>query len=79
MIEFQEVKEELNSTDKLCGYQAKINNVWYSIPLDEGNTEYAEIIRQKDAGTLTIASGKESLTWDSIRAQRDHILRNPGS
>ena len=76
-IEFQEVKEQLNSkTDKLCGYQAKINNVWYSVPLDVGNIEYDEIIRQKDAGTLTIASGIEPLTWDNIRAQRDQILKD---
>ena len=54
MITFQEVKKQVDSTNELCGYFAKINNVWYSVPLDVGNIEYAEIIRQKDAGTLTI-------------------------
>lgn len=53
-IIFQEVKKQVNDANELCGYQAKIDNVWYSVPLDVGNTEYAEIIRQKDAGTLTI-------------------------
>jgi len=53
-IEFQEVKKQVNTANELSGYHAKINNVWYSVPLDVGNTEYAEIIRQKDAGTLTI-------------------------
>ena len=54
MITFQEVKKQVGITNELCGYHAKIDNVWYSVPLDVGNTEYAEIIRQKDAGTLTI-------------------------
>ena len=54
MIQFQEVKKQVTSTDNLCGYHAKINDVWYSIPLAPGNTEYDEIIRQKNAGTLTI-------------------------
>ena len=53
-IIFQEVKKQVTTANKLCGYSAKINDVWYSVPLAEGNTEYDEIIRQKDAGTLTI-------------------------
>ena len=54
MITFQEVKKQVTIANKLCGYHAKINDVWYSVPLAEGNIEYDEIIRQKDAGTLTI-------------------------
>ncbi len=54
MIQFQEVKKQVTSADKLCGYHAKIGDIWYSVPLDAGNTEYDEIIRQKNAGTLTI-------------------------
>ena len=54
-IEFQEVKKQIDKSNNLCGYHAKINNIWYSVPIDVGNIEYAEIIRQKDAGTLTIA------------------------
>ena len=54
MITFQEVKKQVTTANKLCGYSAKINDVWYSVPLAEGNAEYDEIIRQKNAGTLTI-------------------------
>tara|TARA_X000001316_G_C899979_1_gene18535 strand:- start:27 stop:200 length:174 start_codon:yes stop_codon:yes gene_type:complete len=34
---------------------AIINGVLTSVPLDPDNTEYAEILRQVAAGTLTIA------------------------
>ena len=34
---------------------ATINNVVMSVPLDPDNTDFAEIQRQIDAGTLTIA------------------------
>jgi vancomycin permeability regulator SanA len=33
----------------------EINGVSYSIPLNAANRHYAEIMRQVDAGTLTIA------------------------
>ena len=33
---------------------AVIDGVKYSVPLDEGNRHYKEIMRQVDAGTLTI-------------------------
>ena len=33
---------------------AVINGVKLSVPLDEGNRHYKEIMRQVDAGTLTI-------------------------
>ena len=35
-------------------YQAKIDGVWYSVPLNEDNRHYIEIKRQVDAGKLTI-------------------------
>ena len=35
-------------------YQAKIDGVWYSVPLNEDNRHYVEIKRQVDAGKLTI-------------------------
>ena len=34
---------------------ATINNLVMSVPLDPDNTDFAEIQRQIDAGTLTIA------------------------
>ena len=38
-----------------CSIQATIDNVEMSVPLDPANRHYAEIMRQVDAGTLTIA------------------------
>jgi len=35
--------------------KATINGTEMFVPLDPANTEYAEILRQVDAGTLTIA------------------------
>ena len=34
---------------------ATINSVVMSVPIDSANTDYAEILRQVAAGTLTIA------------------------
>ena len=31
------------------------SNALMSVPMDEGNTDYAEILKQVEAGTLTIA------------------------
>ena len=33
----------------------QINGEHYSVPLDPNNSDYAEIMRQVEAGTLTIA------------------------
>ena len=38
-----------------CTVQATIDGQEMSVPLDPDNTHYAEILRQVDAGTLTIA------------------------
>ena len=35
---------------------AIINGKYMSVPMSEDNTEYAEILKQVDAGTLTIAA-----------------------
>lgn len=37
------------------GIRATIDGVDYGIPLSEGNRHYDEIMRQVEAGTLTIA------------------------
>ena len=37
------------------GVQATIDGQTMSVPLDPDNRHYAEILRQVDAGTLTIA------------------------
>ena len=41
-------------TGKACGIYCTINDVEVAVPLDPDNTDYAEILRQVDAGTLTI-------------------------
>ena len=38
-----------------CGINVVINGVTMSVPLDPANRHYAEIMRQVEAGTLTIA------------------------
>ena len=38
-----------------CTVQATIDGQEMSVPLDPDNIHYAEILRQVDAGTLTIA------------------------
>jgi len=38
-----------------CSIQAIIDGQEWSVPLDPANRHYAEIMRQVDAGTLTIA------------------------
>ena len=42
------------SSDKNVSIGVTINGVKMSVPLDPANTDYAEIMRQVDAGTLTI-------------------------
>ena len=41
-----------------CSIKATINGIYYSIPLDSANTHYAEILKQVEAGTLTIADAE---------------------
>ena len=51
----------LNDNDELvldgvnCSIKAAIDGVEMSVPLDPANRHYAEIMRQVDAGELTIA------------------------
>ena len=50
------VKAPLNNTDNQNnGVKATINGVESWVPMDEENTDYAEILRQVAAGELTIA------------------------
>ena len=42
-------------TQNNSGITAVIDGVTMSVPLDENNRHYAEILRQVEAGTLTIA------------------------
>ena len=42
-------------TNQTLGITATIEGIDYIIPLDPANRHYAEILRQVEAGTLTIA------------------------
>jgi hypothetical protein len=42
-----------------CSIQATIDNQELYVPLDPANRHYAEIMRQVEAGTLTIAPANE--------------------
>ena len=49
------IKAPLNNPDKKnTGVKAPIDGVESWVPMDEANTDYAEIMRQVAAGTLTI-------------------------
>ena len=56
IIEFEEVKKNYaKDGSTVLRYQAKIDGVWYSVPLDnDGNRHSSEIKRQVAEGTLTI-------------------------
>ncbi len=47
----QYIKNDENQNDTVL---ATIDGVEMSVPLDQGNRHYAEILRQVSAGTLTI-------------------------
>ena len=50
----------LNDTEGVTNsIKATINNIEMFIPLDPANRHYAEIMRQVEAGTLTIAPADE--------------------
>ena len=49
------IKAPLDNPDnKNTGVKATINGVESWVPMDEENTDYAEILKQQKAGTLTI-------------------------
>ena len=45
--------------DKIVCIQAVFNGKEWSVPLDPDNTSYSEIMRQVDAGELTIEPADE--------------------
>ncbi len=46
--------KEVGDETKNAGIQATIDGITMSVPLDPANRHYAEIMRQVDAGELTI-------------------------
>ena len=53
-MEITKVKYIKDLEEKNSSIKATIDGVECFVPLDEANTEYAEIKRQVDAGELTI-------------------------
>jgi len=51
-ITFAQYKQDMDS--KITCIQATIDGVEMSVPLDPANRHYAEILRQVEAGVLTI-------------------------
>ena len=41
-------------TDEVSGVYVTIDGQVWNVPLDSDNTHYAEVLKQVDAGTLTI-------------------------
>ena len=61
---------------ELVAIQRKIDGVFdATIPLDEANTDYQEYLEWSKTNTAETAD-VDTLTWDSIRATRDQILRD---
>ena len=48
------IKDIYSSESKLVGVNVTIDEVVCTVPLDPANSDYAEIMRQVEAGELTI-------------------------
>tara|TARA_B100000035_G_C20740794_1_gene439615 strand:+ start:437 stop:628 length:192 start_codon:yes stop_codon:yes gene_type:complete len=55
---FKETDEDGNLIGENSGIKATIDNIVWFIPLISDNTYYAEIMRQVEAGELTIADAE---------------------
>ena len=49
---------QVNMDDSNSGIQATIDGQEMSVPLDPANRHYAEILKQVEAGTLTVADAE---------------------
>jgi len=56
-------------------YDLSEGNIVVDIPFDEENTDYQEYLEWAKTNTA-VAADEDTLTWDSIRATRDKILRD---
>ena len=53
-ITFSQVQYIQDTDGNNYAYKATINGVVYGVPFTQGNRHYDEILRQVEAGTLTI-------------------------
>ena len=61
--------------DSIYMYDDSDSSVNLSIPIDEANRDYQEYLEWSKTNTAE-AADEDTLTWDSIRATRDQILRD---
>ena len=61
--------------DSIYMYDDADSSVNWSIPIDEVNRHYQEYLEWAKTNTAE-AADEDKLTWDSIRATRDQILRD---
>ena len=54
-MEIKNAKYVKNILDAIIYIEAEIDGVLTSVPIDPNNVDYAEIMKRKDEGTLTIA------------------------
>ena len=67
-------KDILTNTN--CSVSKMKGNIKINIPFDEANTDYQEYLAWVAEGNTAEAADEDTLTWDSIRATRDKILRD---
>lgn len=60
-MEITQAQYTLNISGDNVAIQATIDGVEMSVPLVEGNRHYDEIMRQVNAGTLTITQPEEAV------------------
>ncbi len=53
-MEIKNAKYVKNILDAIIYIEAEIDGVLTSVPIDPNNVDYAEIMKRKDEGTLTI-------------------------
>lgn len=61
---------EISSVSCMCGH------VRLSIPPDPANTDYQAYLAWLKAGNTPEPAPEPEVTWDSIRAKRDQIIRD---